>query len=582
LIETPSGFATFPKEGFLLACVSLNPVTAEKIYNIGNIENATFLNQSLDYQNLKRRIEKKQQDIAIFQKVEETERAIEADGELQQLLKQLEQLKESVFLLYETFTKIEINTERLRQAKAYFDLGQFREADAILKAEDINADLDKLISRGQQLETEQRQIEASKTQIADEFLIKARLWATFYDEKDWFVRVCEYFEGALRATRTAEILFEYAVFLQKHNQFKEALPLYAEALGICRQLAATNPQSYLPDVATSLNNLAVLHKNLNEYETALGEYEEALEIYRQLAASNPQSYLPYVATSLNNLANLHYGLNQYERALGEYEEALKIRRQLAASNPQTYLPDVASTLNNLAVLNQALNEYETALGEYEEALEIRRQLAASNPQSYLPDVASTLNNLANLHSDHNEYETALGEYEEALEIRKQLAATNPQSFLPDVAMTLNNLAILNKTLNKYETALEDYEGALKIYRQLVGCNPQSFLIYIADILNNLAVLHKALSEYETALGEYKEALEIYAQLAATNPQTYLPKEAMIKINLSIFYLESVCDRQKSIALANEALTILQPFLSIPMFQQYAAAAQQVLDAWEKT
>ncbi|AFY39741.1 Tetratricopeptide TPR_1 repeat-containing protein [[Leptolyngbya] sp. PCC 7376] len=507
----------------------------EKIYNIGNIETANFFGQSLDYQNLKQRIEKKQRDIEIFQKVGETERALEADGELQQLLKQLAQLKESVFKLYETFTKIEINTERLRQAKAYFEQGQFREADAILKAEEMNADLDQLLARQEQLQAEQAKIETSKEQIADEFLIKARLWATFYEKANWFGRVCEYFEGALRAKKTTESLFEYALFLQNHNQFKKALPLYEEALERYRQLAASNPQSYLPDVAMTLNNLANLHKALNEYETALGEYEEALEIYRQLAATNPQSYLPYVATTLNNLANLHKALNEYETALGEYEEALEIYRQLAATNPQSYLPYVATTLNNLAVLHSDRNEYETALGEYEEALEIRRQLAATNPQSYLPDVAMTLNNLAILHSDRNEYETALGEYEEALEIRRQLAATNPQSYLP----------------------------------------------YVATSLNNLAVLHKALNEYETALGEYEEALEIYRQLAATNPQSYLPDVAMTTINLSMFYQDNVPNRQKSIALAEECIEISKDFSFILIVQRYAAAAQQVLNIWEQ-
>ncbi len=415
-----------------------------KTYNIKNIENATFLTNSLDYQNLKQRVDEKREYLEFLHARGNMAKAIKANRELQQLLKQLEQLKEAVFRLDETFTKIEINTERLQQAKEYFELGQFREADAILKTEEINADLNKLLDREQQLQYEQ----ATKAQIGNEFLIKARLWGTFYEEPDWFERCCEYFAESLRANRTAESLHEYAKFLQEHNQFKEALPLYEEALEIRRQLAVSNPQLHLSGVADSLSNLANLHRDLNEYETALGEYEEALEIRRQLAANDPQSYLPDVADSLSNLANLHRESNEYEIALGEYEEALEIseqllglRKQLAASNPQSYLPDVADSLSNLANLHRESNEYETALGEYEEALEIRRQLAASNPQFYLTDVADSLSNLANLHRESNEYETALEEYEEALEIRRQLAASNPQSYLPDVAMTMIELSV---------------------------------------------------------------------------------------------------------------------------------------------
>ena len=127
----------------------------DKTYNIDNIGTANFFVQSLDYQNLKQRIDEKREYLDFLQAKGDTARAIKADGELQQLLKRLEQLKEAVFRLYETFTKIEINTERLRQAKAFFELGQFREADAILKTEEINADLDKLLDREQQLQQEQ-------------------------------------------------------------------------------------------------------------------------------------------------------------------------------------------------------------------------------------------------------------------------------------------------------------------------------------------------------------------------------------------------------------------------------------------
>ncbi|MEB3120641.1 MAG: hypothetical protein VKL41_05395 [Snowella sp.] len=44
---------------------------------------------------------------------------------------------------------------------------------------------------------------------------------------------------------------------------------YQEALQIRRELAAENPVSFLPDVATTLNNLAVLHSDKNEMAITL-------------------------------------------------------------------------------------------------------------------------------------------------------------------------------------------------------------------------------------------------------------------------------------------------------------------------
>ena len=72
---------------------------------------------------------------------------------------------------------------------------------------------------------------------ANEFLILARLTAVDYTLEDRYPKTMEYFEQSLKAAHTAENTFEYASFLQKHNQFNAASPFYTEALKIYRRLA---------------------------------------------------------------------------------------------------------------------------------------------------------------------------------------------------------------------------------------------------------------------------------------------------------------------------------------------------------
>jgi tetratricopeptide (TPR) repeat protein len=105
-------------------------------------------------------------------------------------------------------------------------------------------------------------------------------------------------------------------------------------------------------VATTLNNLAILHSEQNNNDEALKEYEEALQIYRALAETNPNTYMPDVAMTLNNLAVLHKNQNNNDEALKEYEEALQIRYSFAESNPQVYKIDIAQSNYNLAILYQ--------------------------------------------------------------------------------------------------------------------------------------------------------------------------------------------------------------------------------------
>ncbi|NOU17935.1 MAG: tetratricopeptide repeat protein [Bacteroidales bacterium] len=314
--------------------------------------------------------------------------------------------------------------------------------------------------------------------------------------------------------------FNTAYFLQKLNCFDEAAKLYQKTLTIYREHAQENPRTYLPALALTLNNFAVLHSDKNEFSQAQEKYEEALKIYRNLAQENPKMYLSDAAKTLNNLAVLHSVKNEFPQAQEKYEEALKIYRDLTQENPRTYLPDVVMTLINLANLQKIKNEFPQAQEKYEMALTIYRELAQENSGTYLPDVARTLNNLAVLHWDKNEFSPAKEEFEEALKIQRELAQENPKTYLPDVAMTLNNLAILQKDKNEFPQAQEKYEEALKIYRDLAQENPKTYLPDMAMTLNNLAILYSEKNEFPQAKEKYEEALKIYRDLYQENPQVY--------------------------------------------------------------
>jgi tetratricopeptide (TPR) repeat protein len=70
-------------------------------------------------------------------------------------------------------------------------------------------------------------------------------------------------------------------------------------------------------------------------------YEEALKIFRELARKNPETYLPYVATTLNNLGVLHHGQNRMDDARQAYEEALSIYKRFASRDPELFQAEIA-------------------------------------------------------------------------------------------------------------------------------------------------------------------------------------------------------------------------------------------------
>lgn len=92
-----------------------------------------------------------------------------------------------------------------------------------------------------------------------------------------------------------------------------------------------------------------LQKLKNELEEAEKSYKEALKIYRDLSANHPQSYLPDLALTLNNFGNLQVHKNELEKREQSYTEALKIYRDLSVIHPQSYFPQVARTAVNLSI-----------------------------------------------------------------------------------------------------------------------------------------------------------------------------------------------------------------------------------------
>lgn len=492
----------------------------------------------------------------------------------------LETLKTEVIKLAEDFQRIPINTERLRKARHHFENGEFAEARAVLDAEVMGRELDDLEKQEANYQEKLDEIKSHKTDKANEFLILAKMTATDFENPKRYEMTVGYFEQSIRAERNGENLFAFADFLQHHRQFHMVAPYYEKALQIYRDMAAVNPQTYLSDVALTLNNLGLLYRDNNEYEKSEAALEEALQIRRSLAAVNPQKYLSEVAMTLNNTANLYRFKNMYEKAETDHNEALKIRRYLVSLNPQIYMSDLAKTLNNLAVLYCDKNEDTKAQLAYEEALQIYRNLASVDIRTYISSVAGVLNNLGMLNRAKNEYDKSETAYKEALQIRRDLATINPQIYLSEVAMTLNNIANLHRNKKEYNKAKTEYKEALQIYRTLALVTPLVYKSDVAMTLHNLALLRCHKKEYWKAEEEYKEALQIRRDLAAVNPQIYLLDVAMTAINMGDFYQQNVPDQQKSLAYSKEALRCALPFVEhVPRAAQYAQSAMEVVKNW---
>ncbi len=327
---------------------------------IQGVDNSTvnvtkILAKSYEYNDLLDRLKEKQEFFDLIPE-KNTERRIKLSAEINQLTDIIKQFKRDVLALAETFDKIEINTDRLRRAKEFFDKGDIGEARAVLETEleQMQDEQARLLKKDEEYKTDTL---PKLINNSEEFYLLAMATQADYANPNRFEDTCKYFETSIKSYAGKDNVFEYAYFLYAHNQLGKAEEFYQKYLNDFASDISTAER------ATTLNNLAILHRNQNNFDEALKEYEEALQIYRNLAETNPQTYLPYVATTLNNLANLHSDQNNFDEALNEYEEALDIRRNLFERMPDAYAPDLAMTLINLAIF------YQESVPEREKSLE---------------------------------------------------------------------------------------------------------------------------------------------------------------------------------------------------------------------
>jgi tetratricopeptide (TPR) repeat protein len=269
-----------------------------------------------------------------------------------------------------------------------------------------------------------------------------------------------------------------------------------------RLAATTDPADRARLHATHAWRLA----NAGHHQQALAPSQDAAELYRQLAQANPAAYLPDLATSLNNLGAMLSELGRREEALAPSQDAVAIRRQLAQANPAAYLPNLAGSLNNLGIRLSELGRREEALAPSQDAAELYRQLAQANPAAYLPNLAGSLNNLGIRLSELGRREEALAPSQEAVAIRRQLAQANPAAYLPDLATSLWGYAwVCVNIARDLSGALAAVQEAISLYTRLTERFPAVFA-------GHLVVAYRTLVDVLDGLGHTDEATQLRRQL----------------------------------------------------------------------
>ncbi|KST67715.1 tetratricopeptide repeat protein [Mastigocoleus testarum] len=307
----------------------------------------------------------------------------------------------------------------------------------------------------------------------------------------------------------AQSLNNLAVLYLYQGNYQEAEPLFKQALEIGKRLLGNQH----PDVVQSLNNLATLYSYQGNYQEAEPLFKQAFEIRKRLLGNQH----PEVAQSLNELATLYLYQGNYQEAEPLFKQALEIRKRLLGNQH----PEVAQSLNNLAASYESQGRLKEAESLFKQALQIRKRLLGNQH----PEVAQSLNSLANLYRSQGRLKEAEPLYKQALQIGKRLLGNQH----PNVAQSLNNLAGLYLDQGRLKEAEPLYKQALQMYKDLLGNQHP----HVAHSLNNLAVLYENQGRLKEAEPLHKQALQMYKRLLGNQH----PDVATSLNNLAGLYLD---------------------------------------------
>jgi class 3 adenylate cyclase/tetratricopeptide (TPR) repeat protein len=290
-------------------------------------------------------------------------------------------------------------------------------------------------------------------------------------------------------------------YLWARGDYAAAVSLATRALAIREQ--ALGPGH--PEVATSLNNLAMVYNNQGRYAEAELLCTRALSIWEQALGPDHLDG----AESLGNLAQAY-------REQGKYADAEVVCARALAIREQAFGPahlDVAESLCSLAQTYHCQGRHAEAEPLHTRALAIVEQLLGPDH----PDVAAILGNLSIVYRNQGRYAEAEPLQSRALAIRQEALGPNH----PDVAISLNNLASVYRDQARSAEAEPLLRRALGISEEALGPDHP----IVASVLNNLANVYRA--QRRPA-----EAEPLYARALAIREQTFGPEHPHVALSLN--------------------------------------------------
>lgn len=520
----------------------------EKIYNIDRIEEAEFYNQVNIFDNktfninhidianiinfnnydeyvlLTKEINDLEEDL---KSIKDAQRRQNKENILREKYKRKEFFKKEVIRLFEIFNSIELNTERLKLAKEYFEKGEIKHADAILVSEQLKKDQTKLLDIQRQKRDELEKINFDLRNNAIEFYIKAQTTVLNDETSDKFKLVCNCFENSLKSYFIPQVSLAFASFLREYNHLKEAATYFHKTLEYINCLNGV-------ELAFAFTEMGMFCEEFDELDLAEELFEKAISLYSDLS-SNSNKYEKKIFQCNHYLADIYFSKENYKYAENAYLAVVNYWKSRIKEDPELEIY-LAVALQHLALTHSILNENDVAETELVKCLDIFNRFAKKEPKqfdSYLPPIYLLL---GKIYLSKKDFKKAGEYFVKALNLITDLLFNNIDLYLINYAFYLY---IIGKYLLDI-SLLDESEFAVKYSLNIyVSLNSEAGDIYkpmIASLIYTLGNVFFKKDDFNSAEKCMKDSIEIYESI--DNKEKYKEELDNINKNLSLVYIKN--------------------------------------------
>lgn len=421
--------------------------------------------------------------------------------------------------LKKAFSEIKVDEEYQKEALIELENFNFEAAIKILNSKTLYIE-----EIEDKIKLKEKEIELTKLSVANHYYLSALSSQINDKNENWFNDTCDNFEHSITAFPNKYNRFEYAVFLQTNNKFKEAEVQYTiinEDYG--------NDLEYW-EKASLFDGLGLINLDRGDFDKAVDLFKQSITLWRALAEVKPDKFEISLIRSLNSIGEAYQENGKIELSLKNLTEALDLCRKLFDNDPAKYSGDLISTLNNFGNAKFKDRKYVEAAKDHIEAWETLEKYKEQNQKNYSADKAKILFNLASALQFNGEDQLSLNFHLESFQIREQLAKSDPNKFLPDLADSHFRLGEVGFGRLSDEIVFDHLDKALQIYHKLAQTYPEFYLTKVARISRLLAIIYQEhIPNREFSINNALQAIRILLPVYQKSPQNQSMLEECLDI-----------------------------------------------------